>query len=260
MKFSRLRLRNPLSTNIARPKTNDLPPSFMLITEIFRSLQGEGRLTGAECAFVRVCGCNLRCGYCDTAYASWTPEGREMTAAEILERVHELAIPGPVRHIVLTGGEPMLFGEIVPLGIALRQAGWHITIETSGTRYLPVACDLMSISPKLSNSTPPPDGDPRRVARHEANRHEPQVVGRLIAEYDYQFKFVVGAPADCREVEDYLAAMPQIDRRRAMLMPQGVETAALEKIAQWLEPYCAEHGLTFCPRKHIEWFGAGRGK
>ena len=57
-----------------------------------------------------------------------------------------------------------------------------------------------------------------------------------------------------------MAAMPQIDRRRAMLMPMGVETAELEKIAQWLEPYCREHGLTYCPRKHIEWFGAGRGK
>jgi len=232
----------------------------MRIAEIFRSLQGEGRLTGTESVFVRVCGCNLRCGYCDTRYASWSPEGQEMTVAKILATVEDLAALGPVRHIVLTGGEPMLFDELVPLGNALRHADWHITVETSGTRYLPVACDLMSISPKLSNATPPPESDPRRIAQHEEGRHDPRVIERLIAEYDYQFKFVIGEPSDCPEVEAYLAAMPQIDRRRAMLMPQGVETAALEKIAAWLEPYCNERALTFCPRKHIEWFGAGRGK
>ena len=120
-------------------------------------------------------------------------------------------------------------------------------------------CDLMSISPKLSNSTPS-GNDPRILAQHEESRREPRVIGRLIAECDYQLKFVVGTPADCREVEEYLAAMPQIDRRRVMLMPMGVEMAELEKIAPWLEPYCTAHGLTFCPRKHIEWFGSGRGK
>ncbi|MCC6124499.1 MAG: 7-carboxy-7-deazaguanine synthase QueE [Pirellulales bacterium] len=231
----------------------------MRISEIFRSLQGEGRLTGTECAFVRACGCNLRCGYCDTLYASWSPEGVEMPVAEILERIEQLAIPGPQRHVVLTGGEPMLFDEMVSLSLALRNAGWHITVETSGTRYLPVACDLMSISPKLSNSTPVQSNDPRILARHEENRREPNVIERLIADCDYQFKFVVETPADCREVEEYLAARPQIDRRRAMLMPQGVDPAELEKIARWLEPYCAEHRLMFCPRKQIEWFGARRG-
>ncbi len=232
----------------------------MRISEIFRSLQGEGLLTGVESIFVRACGCNLRCGYCDTAYASWSPEGKEMTAAEILERIGKLATPGPLKHLVLTGGEPMIFDEIVPLSRTLRDAGYHVTVETSGTRYLPVAADLMSISPKLSNSAPLKSNDPRILSRHEAARHDPRVIERLIAEYDYQLKFVVGVPADCREVEEYLAAMPQIDRRRALLMPQGVKIVDLEKIARWLEPYCLAHGLTFCPRKHIEWFGAGRGK
>jgi 7-carboxy-7-deazaguanine synthase len=266
-KGSRLRLCNAFfnadySTTNSLPsglRLNDISP-FMRISEIFRSLQGEGRLTGTDCAFVRACGCNLRCGYCDTAYASWSPEGPEMSLAEILERLENLSIPGPRRHLVLTGGEPMLFEELVPLGKTLKEGGWHITIETSGTCYLPVACDLMSISPKLSNSTPPASRDPRILARHEAQRHDPRVIRRLIDEYDYQLKFVIGTPADCREVEEYLAAMPEIDRRRTMLMPQGIELAELEEIASWLEPYCVEHQLTFCPRKHIEWFGSGRGK
>jgi 7-carboxy-7-deazaguanine synthase len=154
----------------------------------------------------------------------------------------------------------MLFAELIPLTTALKADGWHITIETSGTMYLPVVCDLMSISPKLSNSTPPPESDPRWSDRHEANRHLPDVINRLIAEYDYQIKFVIDTPADCEEVETYLISMPQIDRARVMLMPQGTDTDELAQKNQWLEPYCLKHGLIFCPRRHVEWFGPGRGK
>jgi 7-carboxy-7-deazaguanine synthase len=309
----------------------------MRIAEIFRSLQGEGRLAGTVSVFVRASGCNLRCAYCDTPYASWSPEGEDLSVDEIIERVNVMLseapvilseaqnLPGPkpsttglhpsslipppsshAKHVVLTGGEPMLFAELIPLAAALHDAGWHITIETAGTLYLPVVCDLMSISPKLSNSTPRAtvsasagcaigsagsratgaagasmcataclpssaelcstgsasacEGDGRWMARHESARHRPDVINRLITEYDYQMKFVIDTPADCQEVESYLASMRQVDRRRAMLMPQGTDPAELAAKREWLEPYCAEHGLTFCPRRHIEWFGPGRGK
>jgi 7-carboxy-7-deazaguanine synthase len=161
--------------------------------------------------------------------------------------------------VVITGGEPMLFAELIPLCEALREAGHHITIETAGTLYLPVACDLMSISPKLSNSTPSPDQDPRWARRHERSRHVAEVIRRLIAEYGYQFKFVVDRPEDCQEVEQYLAEFAQIDRARVLLMPQGTDTATLAEKAQWLKPYCAQQGLRFCPRRQIEWFGLARG-
>ena len=107
----------------------------------------------------------------------------------------------------MTGGEPMLFAEVVPLCAALRDQGRHVTVETAGTIYAPVACDLMSISPKLANSTPTPRESPRWAVRHEAARHAPQVVRRLLGEYDYQLKFVVERPEDCREVEAYLAGV-----------------------------------------------------
>ncbi len=227
----------------------------MRIAEIFKSLQGEGRLTGTPSVFVRASGCNLRCSYCDTPYASFQPEGEDLAVEEILARVERLG----ERYVVLTGGEPMLFAESVPLCEGLRRLDCHVTIETAGTLYLPVACQLMSISPKLSNSTPPADSDPARHARHESNRHAPEVIGRLVAEYDYQLKFVVDSPADCLEVESYLAEFPQIDRARVFLMPQGADAAVLSKTAQWLEPYCQEQHLTFCPRRQIEWFGPVRG-
>jgi 7-carboxy-7-deazaguanine synthase len=227
----------------------------MKIAEIYRSVQGEGFLTGARSAFVRASGCNLRCWYCDSPFASWAPEGEDLSVDEIVARVGELACS----HVVLTGGEPMLFAELIPLTGRLRGAGMHITIETAGTLYLPVECDLMSISPKLAGSGPGPEKGSRWVERHERTRHAPDVIRRLVAEYAYQFKFVIDVPQDCDRVEAYLGKLPDIDRSRAMLMPQGTDVKELAQRAAWLEPYCREHELRFCPRRHIEWFGFVRG-
>src|SRR5207253_1961475 len=116
-----------------------------------------------------------------------------------------------------TGGEPMLFAELIPLTEGLARAGRHITIETAGTLYLPVRCDLMSISPKLSNSDPSPDRDAAWSRRHQRTRHAPDVVRRLVDEYPYQVKFVVQEPSDAAEVLRYLDQVPQIDRSRVML-------------------------------------------
>jgi 7-carboxy-7-deazaguanine synthase len=235
----------------------------MRIAEIFRSLQGEGRLTGTPSVFVRTSGCLLRCRFCDTRYASWEPEGETLSVEQILAQAEEVARAtdqGPeVEHIVITGGEPMMTSEIVPLATAFRQRGKHITIETAGTRYQPVACDLMSISPKLSNSIPTAEQGWGIIDLHQRRRYVPAVIRRLNAEYDCQFKFVVDCPADCEEVLAYLADFPEIDRNRVMLMPQGVDAEGLEEKAAWLEPYCAETGLQFCPRRHVGWFGGGRG-
>ncbi len=244
----------------------------MRIAEIFRSLQGEGFLTGTPSVFVRTSGCNLRCWFCDTPYTSWEPEGEDLSLEEILQqvdqRLHSEEFPHLGRlsqgkescgHVVLTGGEPMLFAELVPLAAALRNRGLHITIETAGTLYLPIECDLMSISPKLASSTPHAEQDARWHERHEQSRHVPEVIRQLVAEHPYQFKFVVDSPRDCQEVETWLEEFPEIDRSRVMLMPQGTNLETLSRSAEWLEPYCRSHKFHFCPRKHIEWFGFTRG-
>jgi 7-carboxy-7-deazaguanine synthase len=227
----------------------------MRIAEIYRSIQGEGLLTGAPSVFVRASGCNLRCWFCDTPYTSWQPEGRDMSTDEIVAQVEEW----DSQHVVVTGGEPMLFAELIPLCTRLRAIGRHITIESAGTLYLPVACDLMSISPKFASSGPPPQAESRWHRRHERERHRPEVIRRLVAEYDYQMKFVVDTPADLNEVTRYLAEFPQISRDRVLLMPQGTDQEQLDARAEWLRPYCQKHGLVFCPRKQIEWFGLVRG-
>lgn len=227
----------------------------MKVAEIYLSIQGEGLLTGTESVFVRTSGCNLRCWFCDTPYTSWAPQGEDLSVEEILERVDAHACG----HVVLTGGEPMLWAELVPLAAGLKRRDQHITIETAGTLDLPVACDLMSISPKLSGSAPSTPKHPRWSRRHERSRHVPEVIRRLVRDYAYQLKFVVDNRTDCEEVQEYLAAMPDIDRSRVMLMPQGTQADELARQAEWLKPYCRETRLRYCPRRQIEWFGLVRG-
>ena len=231
------------------------PPERLPIAEVFRSWQGEGWLTGTESTFIRVAGCNLRCWFCDTPYASWHAEGESLSVEEVLARVDGLGC----RHVVLTGGEPLLFAGAVPLSQALRGRGHHVTVETAGTVYRPVAGDLMSISPKLANSTPPAAIHPRWAARHERTRHVPEVVRRLTAEYDYQIKFVIDRPEDCEEVEAYLAGLPTVDRARVMLMPQATDAVTLAAKETWIKAHCRAHGFGYCGRKQIEWFGLQRG-
>lgn len=227
----------------------------MRIAEIYKSVQGEGFLTGTESVFVRASGCNLRCWYCDTPFTSWSAEGEDLEVDEILRQVAGFDCP----HVVVTGGEPMLFAELIPLCSGLREAGCHITIETAGTLHLPVECDLMSISPKLANSTPSAELDAKWRDRHDRTRHVPDVIRSLIVEHPYQVKFVVDQPADCEEIDRYLEEMNEIERDRVMLMPQGTESLQLEETGSWLQEYCAKHDYQFCPRRHIELFGFARG-
>src|SRR5436305_14422915 len=109
----------------------------MRIAEIFYSVQGEGSLVGVPSVFVRTSGCNLRCSWCDTPYTSWNPEGPDMTNDAILAEV----LRHRARHVVITGGEPMLFAPTVALSQSLKSHRQHITIETACTVNQPVACD-----------------------------------------------------------------------------------------------------------------------
>ena len=226
----------------------------MRIAEIYQSIQGEGRLTGTESVFVRASGCNLRCWFCDTPYASWSPEGADLSVDEIVQQVQSCS----VRHVVLTGGEPMLFAEMLPLCAILHELDKHITIETAGTLHLPLHCDLMSISPKLSSSAPALGEHPKWRRRHLQTMHQPDVIRALLRDYDCQVKFVVDTESELAEIEDYLAAVPEISRNQVMLMPQGTTAQELNGRRSWLEMYCAANSLVYCPRKQIEWFGLVR--
>lgn len=220
----------------------------MRIAEIFYSLQGEGSLIGVPSVFVRTSGCNLRCVWCDTPYTSWHPEGPEMSEDAIVAAVAAY----PAKHVVLTGGEPMLFPASVSLTERFREAGLHITIETAGTVYQPVACDLMSISPKLANSIP--EGEWRD--RHDRTRIQRDVLLRLIDEYPYQLKFVVMTPQDMDEIR---ALVDGLHASNVVLMPEGRDNNVLNERAQWLAEICKREGYRFSPRLHVTLWGDQRG-
>jgi len=224
------------------------------IAEIFDSIQGEGILAGVPSVFVRTSGCNLRCTWCDTPYTSWEPEGEERTLGGILEDVGR----NRPTHVVVTGGEPMLTGDIVLLVQRLRDMEFHVTIETAGTVYQPVICDLMSISPKLANSTPHHREGGRWAAQHNRLRHRPEVLKKLMAESPYQLKFVVCAPDDLAEI-DKIVEETGADRGRVILMPEGTDAQAIYDRARWLVDVCKAEKYRYGPRLHIDLYGNQRG-
>lgn len=226
--------------------------ALIRICEIYPSIQGEGLLTGTSSVFVRTSGCNLRCWFCDTPFASWRPEGEYLEIEPIIEQIrgHQSS------HVVLTGGEPMIFSALPQLARAIRSLGLHLTIETAGTIWRSLECDLWSISPKLSGSLPKIAGSWPAV--HQQRRDRPDIV-RQMMQQPYQLKFVVDNRSEAEEVLQYVEQLGIYDPSRVLLMPQGTTVEFLDRQAQWLIPWCQQHGLTYCARSHIYWFGNRRG-
>jgi len=229
------------------------------ISESFVSIQGEGKLTGVPSWFLRLAGCNLRCAWCDTPYASWSPEYESRSMDDLVAEARSSG----VRHAVLTGGEPMIFKQLAPLTHALGEGGMHITIETAGTVTLPgVRCDLMSLSPKLANSTP--TGDPRDptgawARRHESRRLSFDALNELVASSpDRQIKFVVTGPADLPEIGTVLGRIRGIEPGDVVLMPEGVTVPDPGDVA-WIVEACRTRGWRYGDRLHIRLFGDTKG-
>lgn len=223
----------------------------MKISEIFYSIQGEGALIGTPSVFVRTSGCNLRCAWCDTPYTSWAPDGEERSIDSIVEEVDGYG----ASHVVVTGGEPMIAPQIDELTHRLSQ---HVTIETAGTVDAHVRCDLMSISPKLANSTPRQRDGGRWAQQHERLRYQPEILKRLIQLYPYQLKFVIVDPGDLPQVRAMVEELGAA-KNRVLLMPEGIDAAALAERGRWLAEIAKREGFRFTPRLHIDLWGNRRG-
>jgi 7-carboxy-7-deazaguanine synthase len=218
----------------------------MQISEIFYSLQGEGMLAGVPGIFVRLAGCPLRCRWCDTKFAWDEDSGTKYTIEEIIRTIQKW----PCRFVVITGGEPMINSELPQLAGELKSAGKHITIETAGIAFFPgIPCDLMSISPKLSNSNPK---DPQLAAEHENSRLDLAVLGVLIDSYNnYQLKFIVEDENDLPEIRETIDKLGNVDTGKVMLMPQAATREELLEKAPMVADLCKQTGFTFCQRLQI---------
>lgn len=227
----------------------------MKISEVFSSIQGEGLLAGVPSLFIRTSGCNLRCHWCDTPYTSWEPEGDDWPVERIVDWVKQHPA---YRHVVLTGGEPIIQPELPYLARQLDDLGLHITVETAGTVAAELPCHLMSISPKLSNSTPLEQDGGRWAARHERLRLNEGVLRQLTNSYVYQLKFVVTRIEDLDEIRP-IVELCGAPAERVLLMPEGRTREEIQVRAGWLVELCKATGYRYCPRLHVELYGNRRG-
>ncbi len=220
----------------------------MKISEIFYSIQGEGCLVGMPSVFVRVAGCNLRCGWCDTKYA-WDPsQGDEMTIAEIVSRVESYSTP----YAVLTGGEPMMAEGVNELAAELEKRSIHLTIESNATCPPDgVRCHLASLSPKLDAAARPKDLPIERQV---------EIVEEWLVSYDCQLKFVIATRSDVDAVVDFIEILPvAVDTERILLMPEGATAAEVAEKAPMVAELCRENGLRYGQRLHLQLYGSGKG-
>ena len=120
-----------------------------------------------------------------------------------------------------------------------------------------IACDLVSLSPKLSNSTPEAGSiDDSWIDRHEATRLQPTVIREWIDAYDFQLKFVVADETDLVEIQQLLVDIGRaIVPSKVLLMPEGTDRAKLAARNDWLIEVCKSNGYRYCNRLHIELFG-----
>lgn len=209
----------------------------MRVTEVFRSIQGEGTRAGRPCAFVRFTGCDLRCGWCDTAYAF--QGGSERTRQEILAALTAM----PLRHVCLTGGEPLLQPELPLLCADLLAGGWEVTVETHGQLD---AGALPEGVIRIFDVKPPGSGEETRDFGY-LDRLRP---------HD-EVKFVVASPADFAwSVE--VAKRFRLPERVAVLFSPVVPAVDPRALVEWLLASGLEARLSLQLHKVI-WGAEARG-
>ncbi len=226
----------------------------MKVNEIFYTIQGEGSLTGVPSIFVRLSGCNLRCQWCDTPYASYKNEGDMVSIEYILKRCSSYTMAS---HVVVTGGEPFIHGDLPELISGLKALGLHVTIETAGTIYAETEADLISLSPKLKNSTP--IESQKWALKHEERRQNIEVLSAFIKAHTVQLKYVIQVEHEIEEVQEQLSLLPEVENAQVHLMPQALDSEAQTEIALNIVEVAKKYGYRFCYRLHTQLWGGKRG-
>jgi 7-carboxy-7-deazaguanine synthase len=217
----------------------------MIINEIFYSLQGEGFLAGTPSIFIRLAGCPLRCKWCDTKYAWDSKAGEDYSIEKILQTIRQWSC----RFVVVTGGEPMINPDLPALAQKLKADDKHITVETAGIAFIPnLACDLMSISPKLSNSVP---AEPKLAEIHKNFRPDLAVLRELVDNYEYRLKLVVDSKADLPEIRQMVDKLGDVNSEKVLLMPQATTRDEFLAKAPMIADMCRQTGFVFGQRLQV---------
>jgi len=239
--------------------------------EMYPCLQGEGKYIGIPHLLIRVSGCKLRCqfaeSFCDTPFASWAPEKGKFT----LEDVRDFYKKYPhIKHTMITGGGPTAHANLLQelCNIARNEFNHFITIETEGSEFVKTDAQFISLSPKLSNSTPRPgtmnpytnkkvtDANKRQ---HEKWRCNYDAMKELLSyHWDYQLKPVISNKSDLIEFQKVQNIL-NVSNDKVYLMPEGLNREQLTKRRQWLSDVCLQEGYNFTDRLHIITYGDKRG-
>lgn len=232
----------------------------MKYSEIYTSIQGEGLHSGVPSVFFRTSYCNIRCSWCDTGYTSWDPENKNISVQDAEKQILDY----DYNHVVITGGEPFMWKEeLQRLCDLLSKNNKVITIETNATIYVPTSADLISMSPKLSSSTPW-SRDPKWAKKHERDRINIEVICQFlhntwIKDKDYQFKFVIVDGSEIDEIKEIIDNLPNIRNDRIFLMPEGITKQQIEAKQEMVIDLAMRHGFRYCDRLHTRVWGPKRG-
>lgn len=212
------------------------------LSEIFYSIQGEGKTIGQPAIFIRFAGCNLKCSWCDTAY-TWHPQkikAQQVSLEKVIQQIKELSQKHTCHHLIFTGGEPLLQQNIIR-AIQTHLPHFFVEIETNGSIPLQVLAHQINISYKLKNS----GNNYYDLAIHP---HAHTI-----------YKFVIDNEQDIEESLVF-CKQKEIPRDQIYFMPLGKTKKELNQKNLFLIEKCKEHGVNFCPRLHIMLWGNQPGK
>ena len=214
--------------------------------EIFYSIQGEGVNIGKPAVFLRLSLCNLACTWCDTRYTwDWEQyDPKEQILEMSVEDITREVLKYNCKYLVVTGGEPLMqHSQLVPLLKRLKNAGFHIEMETNGTivprSELVDLIDQWSVSPKLENSGNPP-----------SSRENPKAYKFFSKLPSSCFKYVIQEENDLAEVKRRIQEY-DIAREKIVLMPEGKDREALLERSRWLAELCKDEGYRLSTRLQV---------
>lgn len=226
----------------------------MQINEIFKSIQGEGPNFGKPAIFLRTAQCNLKCTWCDTKYTwdwknyDYTKEVKEMTLEEIKEQLMTFEI----KHLVITGGEPLLQQDDLADLLSFLKPDFYVEIETNCTilpnKMLTDLVDQWNVSPKTKNS-----GNPLELYEND------ECYYFFANQENCFFKYVVENESDIPEIKKFVAKY-NIPENRVQLMTQASTKEEISAREKSISELAKANNFLFSPRLHVAMWGAQRGK
>ena len=226
----------------------------MQINEIFKSIQGEGPNFGKPAIFLRTAQCNLKCTWCDTKYTwdwknyDYAKEVKEMTIEEIKEQLLDYEI----KHLVITGGEPLLQQDDIADLLSFLKPDFYVEIETNCTilpnKMLTDLVDQWNVSPKTENS-----GNPLELYEND------ECYYFFANQENCFFKYVVENESDIPEIKKFVAKY-NIPENRVQLMTQASTKEEISAREKSISELAKANNFLFSPRLHVAMWGAQRGK